>query len=269
MNRLIATIIAICLLVSVCSTAFACDENQTSTYVTQILFGDSALSHASDDKVRMLLSALYLCSEQADGLGQDKLDYIKSHGVSGIPALSGLNIKGSELLSCSHYGWDHEYAPNKANQGNRKRTLQNTVNAVFDFGLINNIFGSGGGKCNSFAAVLYYSHILADYLADDPSDTEVNINGRLTSAYSGQTYVEINNNRPSFSSTQKTISDSFTDYSKNNEFYLQHVLIDVLNDQHDLGNYSQLIADNVFKFVIFSVDDFIYEIDFKLVILLS
>lgn len=43
---------------------------------------------------------------------------------------------------------------------------------------------------------------------------------------------------------------SFTDYSKNNEFYLQHVLIDVLNDQHDLGNYSQLIADNVFKFVI-------------------
>ena len=43
---------------------------------------------------------------------------------------------------------------------------------------------------------------------------------------------------------------SFSDYSKNDEFYLQHMLIDVLNDQHDLGSYSQLIADNVFKFVI-------------------
>ena len=40
MKRRIATIIAICLLVSFCSTAFGCDENQTSTYVTQILFGD-------------------------------------------------------------------------------------------------------------------------------------------------------------------------------------------------------------------------------------
>ena len=103
MKRLIATIVAVCLLVFFCSTAFGCDENQTSTYVTQILFGDSALSRASDEKVKMLLSALYLCSEQADGLGQDKLDYIKGHGVSGVPALSGLNIKGSELLSCSHH----------------------------------------------------------------------------------------------------------------------------------------------------------------------
>ncbi|WP_406535255.1 hypothetical protein [Methanobrevibacter sp.] len=43
---------------------------------------------------------------------------------------------------------------------------------------------------------------------------------------------------------------SFTDYSKNDEFYLQHLLIDVLNNQHNLGSYSQLIADKVFQFVI-------------------
>lgn len=43
---------------------------------------------------------------------------------------------------------------------------------------------------------------------------------------------------------------SFTDYSKNDDFYLQHMLIDVLNNQHNLGSYSQLIADEVFQFVI-------------------
>lgn len=214
MKRRIATIIAICLLVSFCSTAFGCDENQTSTYVTQILFGDSALSRASDEKVKMLLSALYLCSEQADGLGQDKLDYIKGHGVSGVPALSGLNIKGSELLSCSHHSWEREYASNKSNQGNRRRILQNTVNAVFDFGLINNIFGSGGGKCNSFAALLYYSHILADYLADDPDDTQAVVNGKQVSSYSGQATTVVSGGMPAFTASQKKNITSFTKFSE-------------------------------------------------------
>ena len=214
MKRRIVTIIAICLLVSFCSTAFGCDENQTSTYVTQILFGDSALSRASDEKVKMLLSALYLCSEQADGLGQDKLDYIKGHGVSGVPALSGLNIKGSELLSCSHHSWEREYASNKSNQGNRRRILQNTVNAVFDFGLINNIFGSGGGKCNSFAALLYYSHILADYLADDPDDTQAVVNGKQVSPYSGQATTVVSGGMPAFTASQKKNTTSFTKFSE-------------------------------------------------------
>ena len=71
-KRIVSFILTIVLLFSLSSTVFACDENQTNTYVTQILFGDSALSKANDQNVEMLLSALYLCSEQYDNQGQDQ-----------------------------------------------------------------------------------------------------------------------------------------------------------------------------------------------------
>ena len=212
-KRLLALITSFVLLVSFSSTAFACDENQTNTYVTQILFGDSALGKSSDEKVKMLMDALYLCSEQSDSMGQDKLDYLKMKKVSGIPALSSINVNSDQLLECSHNNWKYEFASSDKVQTNRKKVLRNTVNMIFDFGLLNNWFGSEKGKCNSFAALLYYSHILSDYLADDPSETETNVNGKLTSAYAGQPYTIINGNRPSFSASQKKSSESFTQFS--------------------------------------------------------
>ena len=212
-KRLSVFIMTIVLLISFCSTAFACDESQTNTYVTQILFGDSALSKSSDGNVKMLMDALYLCSEQSDNLGQDKLDYLKTKKVSGVPSLSSINIKNDLLLECSHNSWEYECAASKKSQANRKKLLQNTVNKIFDFGLINNWFGSSKGKCNSFAALLYYSHILADYIADDPSETETNVNGKLTSSYAGQPYITLNGNKPSFSSAEKKSTTSFTRFS--------------------------------------------------------
>lgn len=212
-KRLVSFVMIVVLLVSMSSTAFACDEDQTNTYVTQILFGENALSRSSDDKVKMLMAALYLCSEQSDSLGQEKIVYLKTKKVSGIPTLSNLNIKGDYLLECSHNSWEHEFSAALKNQGNRKKVLQRTVNKVFDFGTINNWFGSTRGKCNSFAAVLYYSHILADYLADDPSETETNVNGRITDAYSGEPYTTINGNKPSFTTAQMNGTYSFVKFS--------------------------------------------------------
>ena len=212
-KRLSIFILAMVLLSSFSSTAFACDENQTNTYVTQILFGGSALSRSRDENVKMLLNALYLCSEQSDGLGQDKIEYLKGKRVSGIPALTSLDIKGSSLLECSHNSWEYEYPAAQKNQNNRRKVLRNTVNKVFGFGLINNLFGSNSGKCNSFAAMLYYAHLLSDYLADDPSETETNVGGKLVSAYSGQPYVTVNGNRPSFTASQKKSTTSFVSYS--------------------------------------------------------
>ena len=74
-KRISALILAIVLLFSG-STVFACDENQTNTYVTQILFGYNALSKQNDENVKMLMSALYLCCEQSNNQGKDKIDYL-------------------------------------------------------------------------------------------------------------------------------------------------------------------------------------------------
>lgn len=213
LKRLSAFIIAIVLLISLNSTASACDENQTNAYVAQILFGDSALSMESDEDVKMLMSALYLCSEQSDNLGQDKLDFLKRERVTGLPALTKLDIKGEYLLECSHNTWEHEFTAFQKNQANRKRVLQNSVNKAFDFGTFNNFFGSKSGKCNSFAAMLYYSHILTDYLADDPQETETNVNGKITPAYSGEAYTTINGNKPSFSRAEKSSLEETVEFS--------------------------------------------------------
>ena len=95
--------------------------------------------------------------------------------------------------------WGNDYIGNTKASTNRRGILQRTVNRVFDFGTFNNWFGSDSGKCNSFAAILYYSHILSDYLADDPEDTRTSYKGKEISSYSGQPYVELNGNKPNFS----------------------------------------------------------------------
>ena len=80
-KRAVAFFLALLLLFSSGNTVLACDENQINTYVSQILFGDSALSKTSNENVKMLLSALYLCSMQSDGQGKDKVEYLKQKKV--------------------------------------------------------------------------------------------------------------------------------------------------------------------------------------------
>ena len=193
---------------SLCFTSFACNESQTNTYVTQILFGDSALSMAENENAKMLTSALYLCSEQSDNQGQDKRKLLKEKKVPGVPSLSKLNIPGSGLSKCSHNSWEYVYEDAPKNQASRKQVLRNTVNKVFDFGFISNVFGSKGGKCNSFCALLYYSHILADYLDEDPSETETVIDGRSVPPYTGEASINLNGGMPKFTKEQKQSTKS-------------------------------------------------------------
>ncbi len=210
-KRLTALLMVIVLLFTFGSTSYACDENQTNDYVTQIMFGDRAYTRANDDNTKMLMSALYLCSEQADNQGQDKINYLKQKKVSGVPALKDINVKNADLLECSHNYWGYEYPASKKIRANRKKVLRNTVNKVFDFGFFNNIFGSSKGKCESFATMLYYSHILADYLAeDDPSDTQVVVNGKLTPAFANNHSIIINGDKPTFSSADISRAESNT-----------------------------------------------------------
>lgn len=214
-KRLTVIILMIALLVSFASSSsFACDEEQTKTYVPQVLFGNNALSKSSDEKVQMLMAAVYLCCEQADNQGQDKITYLKSKKVSGVPSLQAINIKNGQLIESSHIVWEADYPTAKKARTNRKKVLRNTVNKVFDFGFVNNVFGSNKGKCDSFAALLYYSHILSDYLADDPTDTKTSVNGKLTESYAGIPYTVVNGNRPSFSVENRDTTLSYITYSR-------------------------------------------------------
>ena len=213
-KRITAFCLALVLVSSVLITTYAaCNDQQSETYVTQIIFGDNALQRQSDDNVKLLMDALYLCSEQSDNLGQEKLDNLKLHKVRKVPSLSDINIKDDCLLDCAHNSWEYEYKNNVEIKNTRKKILNNSVNKVFDFGFINNLFGSSSGKCESFSALLYYSHILSDYLASDPSETTANVKGKAIEGYSGQPYVTINGDKPYFTAQEKKNIGSYYEYS--------------------------------------------------------
>lgn len=212
-KRIIAALLVLALVLCFPVTAFACDEEQSDLYVLQILFGDNASFYENNAHVNEVLSALYICSEQANNEGQNKLDILKKAKVGGVPTLAKINVNSDNLFECSHNSWDHVSNNTKKAQSARKELLRKTIMKVFNFGRFNEMFGSNGGQIDSFAALLYYSHILADYISDDPIDTAVSAKGYDVPAYSGSTYVELNGNRPTFTSKQKKEIETYKEYS--------------------------------------------------------
>ena len=211
-KRIVALFLTFAILIVTPCFSFACDEKQSSGFILQILFGDDAYSYESNESVKMLMNALYLCSEQCNEQGKDKYSSLRGKGVY-LPSFSSINISEGDLLNCSHNAWEHVWPLDEEAQGNRKKVLQRTVNRVFDFGPFNNWFGSSSGKCDSFAAMLYYLHILSDYLADDPEKTKVVVGGRELSGYGGQAVVTINGDMPSFTLAEKNRTQEGIEYS--------------------------------------------------------
>ena len=213
-KRIMAVVLSIAILFSDSASVFACDRKQTETYVSQMLFGDKAEKYKSNEKVQMLMKALYLCSEQYDNDNTKELDALKKKKVSGLPKSEEIEISQKELLECSHNTWEYKYNAKEKQQRSRKTILRNTVSKVFGVGFWNRYFKRNKEKYESFAAVLYYMHILADYLADDPDATEITSKSGFVSAYDGKASVEINGGIPQFTQKEKNRKDYFLTFSK-------------------------------------------------------
>ena len=217
-KRIGAFLLALTLFLSLPVTANACDEEQTNVYTLQLLFGNDALRYENDADVKKLLDALYLCSQQSNKDGQDKIDALNSANVRGIPVLAKINIGADLLFECSHGSWGYVSRNSEKIQNSRKDVLRKTVLNVFDFGWVNETFRSNQGQIDSFCALLYYTHILADYLADDPVDTEISAKGYDIPAYSGVAYHVMNGNEPTFTSAQKKERDTYAEYSNLDQY---------------------------------------------------
>lgn len=212
-KRIGIVVLTVVLFLNSSLTCFACDEEQTNTYVTKVLFGDNAANYENNKYLEQLESALYICSEQSNKDGQDKLNILKNAKVPRIPALSQINVSNAKLFDCSHNSWGYVSKNTKKVQSERKGVLRQTVIKVFNFGWFNEKFKSGSGQIDSFSAFLYYTHILADYLADDPENTEISVKGIEAPAYSGEAVKVLNGNKPSFTNKQKKEAGSYKEYS--------------------------------------------------------
>lgn len=214
MKRLILLLFAFSLIVLSGFPCWTCDEDTTNSYVTRLLFGDQALRYQSEQRVQMLLKALYLCSQQyGDEQGQERLDYLKKGGVH-VPSLSEIKISASLLTDCSHKEWNDTPSKCEAQKSKRKSILIKTVDKVFGFHFIDKLFRDTRDRIENFSALLYYFHIFADYLSGHPESTEVVVGGEYIAPYAGKTFVRLNGGLPAFTDSEKNTAKSFERYSE-------------------------------------------------------
>lgn len=159
-----------------------------------VLFGDRVLTKEMKATVKMLEEASYLTIDQFDSKGQNKLDFLSGKGVRGLPKLKEINIDPgvANHRKYAHNGWNSEWHQMKYNSQynkdenwqkkwkKRKSILLNTVNEVFGFSwfsnipLIGGVVNDYGEDCDSFCAIVYYTHILGDHeVTSDISQYEI------------------------------------------------------------------------------------------------
>jgi len=134
------------------------------------------------DSIIALEYASYLTIDQFGGNGLDKFQKLKDLDIRGLPLRfsvidysedpmgNGKKINANTHRRFTHEGWDREGDGSRSVQkfwDARRRVLLSTVNTIFEFD-DKPIIGYGE-KCNSFAGIIYYIHILGDYEAADNS----------------------------------------------------------------------------------------------------
>ena len=189
------------------SDVYACNKELSSSILSQFLFGELDQSRTKTADYQYLTSALYLCSEQCDGSGAEELKVVNRKPFSDI-SMEEINVSSEQLFETSHTLWTYESQQTAEAQKNRKDLLRDAVNRTFDFGFFNRLFHKTTAKSDSFAAILYYAHILCDYLQYDPSESFAVINGRAVRGYTGEKYTMISE-EPDFTDADKSETESF------------------------------------------------------------
>ncbi len=147
-------------------TTYAYNRDDHDKYRVEVLFKNfKELEHdkSAQEKIKALGCAAYLAIDQFNNNGQKDLDFLLAYGVKGIPSdvsAISFNASGSTHRSHTHRGWDFQlYSLTRELWPVRKQILLNTAGTIFDF-------QGNEAKNNSFCALIYYIHILADHMDD-------------------------------------------------------------------------------------------------------
>lgn len=176
MKRIVCCVLLIAVFLSTAIPAYTYDAAEHNFYLELVLFGPNnavtTMSPKAQNALKALEYASYLALDQYNGKGTTELTYLQStYHVPGLPKnIDAIDFQGNEFhRKFTHYGWDHQYDDDRANWAVRKNILLATTEKVFDFQMFSGkILWLDVGyaqKCNGFAALLYYVHVLGDHEA--------------------------------------------------------------------------------------------------------
>lgn len=177
-TRVISIIFAISLFALCTANVYAFEDKEHDEYLEKVLFGSANFKTNKPDtikeKIKILEYASYLSIDQYNAAQHpndiEKLNYLKKKDIPDIPELSDIDFQGNQYhRRFTHRGWDFDYTSvgkDKANWPVRKNMLINAVNNVCDFGFFSKKFlwFDIDKKCKSFAALVYYVHVLGDHI---------------------------------------------------------------------------------------------------------
>lgn len=185
MKRRILSLLLITLIcLSLATNAICYDKDEHNAVMKKVLFGNEKYTNKEkgDDIVRLEYASYFAIDQAGTDREKDYDDLKDRYKVKKLPkfddiALTNIN-KGNHRMY-THKGWDYDYSSDYGKEFDakwraRKNILRTTANKVFDFGFFNELFGNYCTKCDSFCALIYYVHVLADYLeAEDEYKSSV------------------------------------------------------------------------------------------------
>ena len=148
------------------------DARDHNRWTEAVLFGNQSYKSYKPPNitqaVECLEDALLLCIDQFNGYYKDKLEFLNSLKIPGIPKdISEIDFSSSpdKHRIYTHRGWNHKYTVNEIAIGHadiRKRMLYSVVDHVFDFKKYCSTPERAEKVCDSMCCLMYVSHVLAD-----------------------------------------------------------------------------------------------------------
>ena len=196
MKKTISVILVCCLMLcAFTEEAFAFGFKEHNEWTEYAIFGDKHYSQRYPDEknnpVMSLHCATYLCVDQFNynahpDEDDERLAILQRRNIPGLPKSveNDLNYTafGEKHRTYTHRGWNYSYSDTELKKSHwelRKKLLIATVKKEFDPGIVNDFLSFLGNdnaesltknfdkKCEYFAELLYYCHILGDHLYDN------------------------------------------------------------------------------------------------------
>lgn len=245
--HLVLSVVVLAFVVGLPSRALAHDTPEHNKEIEKMLFDNESFSsdHKGDEQgeaIEALECATYLCIDHygTNGrkatAGNRNLETLRAFGVRPIPSLGDIHPdpnapknpddNNNMHRSYTHRGWDFNYVgeDHVKKWNTRKQLMLNTAEKVFDFTFLPTWMVGFDSKCDSFCALVYYTHVLGDYLEDS--------NYKQFDGHS-------NGYKIPFAVPSGSLSDSNPDVFSEIE---KHLGI-LFKDQKDSFTYRQLISD--------------------------
>ena len=249
----------------------------------KILFGHSNKLFLDADKnaaISALESACFLCLDQMRDDGEKDLERLIEFGVSEVsevPKLDDIKLTGIFYVDhddYTHKGWHYSYdgveiGEPKEKWGphwiRRKKLLVDTVNTVFDFGWFDygriSLLGmSEGTRCDAFAELLYYIHVLGDYRDNIQENLKKEIYKVNLKAIPFATDNPSNENRDFFWDLKEALGIIFTEEATRGDYERCSSELDEISSRaRELGEVSSKSSAEKFRKYVMQTEDLLWR----------